>query len=153
MRRWFTILILTVPLIGSDSMFVPIGFPKAIAETKDWSELGKYVDTYAHETDFLQSSVVVPEIKRILGGKFKILIRNLDTQSPLTKSGDVLYMSGNKAHEGGINGAYILIEPKTRSLEVGLWEDGKFEAYRSGKTIAKPEDLKRMFEVYQKPLQ
>jgi len=153
MRKWSTIFILTIALTTLGAISPSVHFPTAQAETKDWSQLAEYVDTYAHETDFLKSSVVAPEIRRLLGKKYKILVRNLDTQSPLTRSGTVLYMSGNRAHEGGTSGAYILIEPQTQSLEVGLWEEKKFTAYRSGKTIDKPDDLKRMFEVYQTPVQ
>jgi hypothetical protein len=152
MRMRTTLLTLAISLTASSLISLPAIFPTAQAETSGWS-LGKYVNTYAHETDFLKSSVVAPEIRRLLGKKFKILVRNLDTQSPLTRSGTVLYMSGNSAHEGGMDGAYILIEPRTKSLEVGLWEEKKFKVYRSGSTIEKPDDLKRLFEVYQTPLQ
>lgn len=153
MRRSATRLALSISLAVS-GLTVAAPLPTtAQAETVNWSSLNSYVDKYAHETDLLTKSIIVPDLRKLLGKKFKTLDQNLEVQSPLSKDGNVLYLSGNMAHQGGSDGAYLLIETQSKSLEVGLWENSQFKVYRAGEKISKPDDIKQMFEVYETPLQ
>lgn len=71
----------------------------------------------------------------------------MQVQSPLTREGNVLYVSGNKQHEGGSNAAYLLIDTATKALEVGLWENGKLTTYPAqGSTIARPADIQTLID-------
>ena len=153
MRQTRVILLLATSLafVGVEAM-KPLQ-AVALAQSRDWSSLQQYVGKYPHETDFFKSSAIAADLKRLLGRKYKVLMTNFDVQTPITRDGDVLHVYGNAAHEGGINGAYILIAPATQSLEVGLWEERRFKAYRLGKKIAKPAEIKQVFTVYQTPVQ
>ncbi len=117
----------------------------APATTADWSALNAQVGKYPNETKLLEDSPITADLKTLLGAKFDVLATNMQTQAPLQKDGAVLFTSGNKQHEGGVNAAYLLIDPATRALEVGLWEGGKLTTYKTpGSNLAKPKDVQTM---------
>ncbi|MCO8030047.1 hypothetical protein NI454_08770 [Brevundimonas diminuta] len=113
--------------------------------TADWSALNAQVGKYPNETKLLEDSPITADLKTLVGAKFDVLATNMQTQAPLQKDGAVLFTSGNKQHEGGVNAAYLLIDPATRALEVGLWEGGKLTTYKTpGSNLAKPKDVETM---------
>lgn len=115
------------------------------AAASDWSALNAQVGKYPNETKLLEDSPITADLKALLGDKFDVLATNMQTQSPLEKDGAVLFTSGNKQHEGGVNAAYLLIDPATKALEVGLWEGGKLTTHKTaGSNIAKPSDIQAM---------
>lgn len=115
------------------------------AATADWASLDGLVGKYPRDSKLIEDSVITADLKTLMGAKYKTLQANMATQSPLERDGSVLYTSGNKAHEGGVNAAYILIDPSQRALEVGLWEGGKLTTYTShGANLTKPKDIQTM---------
>ncbi len=113
----------------------------------DWSSLEALADKYPSDTKLLEASAVTPTLEALLGAKFETLKTNMQTQSPLQRDGGLLYTSGNKQHEGGVNMAYVLIDPKAKAVEVGLWEGGKLTVYKTdGATLAKPKDVQTMID-------
>lgn len=123
----------------------PAPIDAAPTATADWSALNAQVGKYPNETKLLEDSPITADLKTLLGAKFDVLTTNMQTQAPLQKDGAVLFTSGNKQHEGGLNAAYLLIDPATKALEVGLWEGGKLTSYKTpGSNLAKPKDVQTM---------
>lgn len=111
----------------------------------DWNALNTQIGKYPNETKLLEDSAITADLKTLLGDKFDVLTTNMQTQAPLQKDGPVLFTSGNKQHEGGVNAAYLLIDPASKALEVGLWEGGKLTTYKTaGSNIAKPKDVQTL---------
>lgn len=120
---------------------VPV--PVATVITGEWAQLQPLVGQYPRDSGLFQTSVIAPQLKTLLGDKFDIFVTNMQVQSPLAQDGNVLSTSGNKQNEGGSQMAYLLIDPSTKALEVGLWEDGKLTTYATeGSNIPKPEDVR-----------
>lgn len=110
-----------------------------------WSSLDAFVGKYPAESGLLDKSAIAGDLRSLLGEKLAVLRINTETNSPLLRENSVLYMSGNKTHEGGMEAAYLLIDPKARALEVGLWEKGKLSTYKTaGAKMAKPKDIRNM---------
>lgn len=108
-----------------------------------WAGLETLVGKYPQ--DFLESSPLTADLKALLGDKFAVLKINTQTASPLQTEGGVYFFSGNKAHEGGSEEAYVLADPSTRALEVGLRENGRLSVYTTpGAKIAKPKDVQTL---------
>lgn len=115
------------------------------AAVSDWSALNAQVGKYPKETKLLEDSTITADLKTLLGAKFDVLTTNMQTQAPLQKDGAILFTSGNKQHEGGVNSAYLLIDPAAKALEVGLLEGGKLTTYKTpGSDIAKPKDVQTL---------
>lgn len=119
--------------------------PAEAAAASDWSALNTQIGKYPNETKLLEDSPITADLKTLLGDKFDVLAANMQTQAPLEKDGAVLFTSGNKQHEGGVNAAYLLIDPASKALEVGLWEGGKLTTYKTADSnIAKPKDVQTL---------
>lgn len=113
--------------------------------TGEWASLEPLVDKYPNQSGLFETSAIVAPLKTLLGDKYDTFKTNIGVQGPLTREGDVLYVSGNKPHEGGSNATYLLIDTRTKALEVGLWENGKLTTYpANGTSIAKPKDIQTM---------
>lgn len=111
----------------------------------EWASLEPLVSQYPSQSGLFETSTIAAPLKTLLGDKFETFKTNMKVESPLTREGNVLYTSGNKPHDGGINAAYLLIDPATKALEVGLWEGGKLTTYPAGGTsIAKPKDIQTL---------
>ncbi|HSC78901.1 MAG TPA: hypothetical protein VLC08_00980 [Chitinolyticbacter sp.] len=109
---------------------------------EDWRRLDTLVGQYPRDIGlFSEVSPIMPELKALLGDKLDTFRANMGTQAPL-KQGGVLYVTGNKPHQGGVDAAYLLIDSKAKRLEVGLVENGKLTVYASpGEPLAKPKDV------------
>ncbi len=74
-----------------------------------------------------------------------LLRANSAVAAPLTRADGVLYTSGNRAHAGGSDAFYLLIDPASGAMEVGLWQDGRLETLKTpNANIAKPADVRTM---------
>ncbi len=110
-----------------------------------WSPLYALAGRSPLESGLLDSSTVSDDLARLLGDKLAVLKTNLQTASPLERQGQLIFASGNKPHEGGSDAAYILIDPATKALEVGLWQRGELSTYKTpGSSIAKPKDIQTL---------
>src|SRR3546814_13932341 len=73
-----------------------------------------------------------------MGPKMAALRTNLSAVSPLQRAGNYYYLSGNAQHQGGVEQAYIIIDPARRAVQVGLWERGKLTVYPSASGVRLP---------------
>ena len=116
-----------------------------VAGAADWSSLDTFVSKNPIESGLLDRSPISSDLEALLGDKTAVLKTNLETSSPLEREGSTLFTSGNKAHEGGSDAAYLLIDPAAKALEVGLWQKGKLSVYKTpGSDIAKPKDIRTL---------
>ena len=119
------------------------GTAPAPAAVAAWPGLDALLGKYPSE--FLDDSPITADLKTLLGDKFATLKTNTQTAGPLQTEGGVYYLIGNKAHEGGIEDAYVLADPATKGLEVGLREQGRLTVHTTpGAKIAKPKDVQTM---------
>ena len=95
-----------------------------------------------------EKGAVADALKVRLGTKFAVLRTNLSVVSPLQRAGQYFYLSGNAAHLGGVEQAYIILDPARRDVQVGLWERGKLTVYPpgNGARLEVAPDIKRMLD-------
>lgn len=99
-----------------------------------WTNLadhvGKFPGTSSKENiDLFNKGDVAAALKTLLGSKMPVLQENLSVVSPLQRAGRYFYLTGNASNQGGIEQAYIMIDPARRVVQVGLWERGKLTVY------------------------
>lgn len=113
-------------------------------DLSSWQGLETAVGRYPAEIKLYEASVLTAPLKALLGDEYDDFLENMGVSGPLSKEG-VLFATGNKPHEGGSDAAFILIDPATQKLEVGIWDDGKFKSYASpGALMNRPKDVKTM---------
>jgi hypothetical protein len=119
----------------------------------EWNNLaglvGKYPGEYSKDNiDIFDKGAVAAALKTLLGPKMATFQRNLSTVSPLQRAGRYFYISGNAPHQGGVEQAYLMIDPTLREVQVGLWERGKLTVYSpaSGTRLPVAPDIKKMLD-------
>lgn len=116
----------------------------APVDVSKWENLDKAVGRYPADVQLYENSAIAVSLKELLGDDFDDFVENMRVSGPISEDG-VLYVTGNKPHEGGSDAAYLLIEPVKRQLEVGIWEDGKFKAYNTpGALLIRPDNVRQM---------
>lgn len=119
--------------------------PTSAALTGEWAALQPMIDKYPSHSGLFDNSIITAPLQSLLKDKYEIFKTNMKVESPLQRDGNVLYTSGNKPHEGGSNGAYLLVDTAAKALEVGLWENGKLSTYATpGASITKPKDIRTL---------
>lgn len=119
----------------------------------EWSNLaslvGKYPGSYAKDNiDLFDKGAVAAALKARMGPKMSALRTNLSVVSPLQRHGNYYYLSGNAQHQGGVEQAYVMIDPARREVQVGLWERGKLTVYppATGARMPVAPDIKTMLD-------
>lgn len=118
----------------------PMTQPAAVL---DWNNLDAAVGKYATDIDFFAPGPIPDALRELLGDDFARLQDDLAVAGPLQKEGGIYYLTGNAQHRGGLDQAYVLIDPSQRALEVGLWRDGTLGVYVTpgAADIDKPVDV------------
>lgn len=143
-------LIVAVALLGgcgasSQQGAAAGGAAQTAAKPADWSALEASVGRYPADVRLYDESPLSADLARLLGTHAAAFRANMQVSGPLQKEGATLYVTGNKPHEGGSDAAYLLIDPASRSLEVGLWESGQFTILHSGgAALTRPKDVETM---------
>jgi hypothetical protein len=111
-----------------------------------WASLGPKVGQYPSQIGLFTKSAVVDDLRALLGeARLQTLQQNFETASPLQRDETVLFTSGNRAHEGGSEAAYLLLDQSHKAIEVGLWTNGTLSVYKTpGSHIRKPADIRTM---------
>ncbi len=104
----------------------------------EWTNLaglvGKFPGSYAADNiDIFDRGAIAAALKALMGPKMPILQANLSVAAPLGRAGNIYYLTGNAQHQGGVEQAYVLVDPSRRAVEVGLWERGKLTVYSPGR--------------------
>lgn len=112
--------------------------PVAPAVPLDWTNLASLVGEYPGGFDAFGSGPVAATIRALMGAKFETLKANVQVGGPLSREGRLYYFSGNAPHRGGEDQAYVLIDPRRRAVQVGLWERGAPKIYLAGSKTRLP---------------
>lgn len=125
---------------------------QAAPKPADWSALEASVGRYPADIRLYDDSPLSADLTKLLGTHAAAFRANMQVSGPLQKEGATLYVTGNKPHEGGSDAAYLLIDPVSRSLEVGLWEQGQFTILHGGMAaLTRPKDVETMIANLEHP--
>lgn len=105
------------------------------------------VGSYPGErADYLRQGALAQRLQRLLGDDYAVLLTNLGTSGPLVQEGDLLYITGNKPHEGGDEQAAVVVDPAQNALRVWLVHAGQERDWRDPASITLdwPRDVRTM---------
>lgn len=76
--------------------------------------------------DYVKDGVLAQRLKALMGGsQYETLLKNLQALGPLEPSAGLLYVMGNRQHQGGEEMAAVVIDPVRNGLRVWLLSDGR----------------------------
>lgn len=98
----------------------PLSSPATLAA------LQPLVGSYPGErTDYLRQGALAQRLERLLGADYAVLLANLGTSGPLVQDGGLLYISGNKPHDGGDEQAAVVVDAAQNAVRVWLVHAGQ----------------------------
>jgi len=74
--------------------------------------------------DYVKDGVLAQRLKTLMGPQYDTLLKNLQALGPLEPSAAVLYVMGNRQHQGGEEMAAVVIDPVRNGLRVWLLSEG-----------------------------
>jgi hypothetical protein len=143
---------------GSASAARPAASPPQVAATgpvipAEWNNLASLVGKFPGSNatgaiDLFDKGAVAAALRARMGPKMAALQTNLSVTAPLQRSGNVFWLSGNAPQQGGVEQAYVMIDPARRDVQVGLWERGKLTVYPPlrGPRMPLPSELRTMLD-------
>lgn len=75
--------------------------------------------------DYVKDGVLAERLKALTGPQYDTLLKNLQTLGPLEPVSGLLYVLGNRQHQGGEEMAAVVIDPVRNGLRVWLLSEGK----------------------------
>ena len=119
----------------------------AVAPPSTLAGLRPLVGSYPGErADYLRQGALAERLQRLLGDDYAVLLTNLGTSGPLVQEGDLIYITGNKPHEGGDEQAAVVVDPAQNALRVWLVHAGQERDWRDPTSITLdwPRDVRTM---------
>lgn len=138
---------------ASHKVVRPVPMVASVAPANPWSNLQTQVGNYPiGGADFLRAGPLAERLRGLLGPtNYNVLLENLQVSSPLRQDGPMLYITGNRQHEGGTEAAAVVVHPATDTVRVWLLTDGEeWDVQDQGTPKILPSDVARMMQDAQR---
>lgn len=111
----------------------------------DWAALQRAVGSYEAQSHFLQAPGLNARLRALLGPRYHTVMHNLQVSGPLLVEDGTYYVSGNRAHMGGIESAAIALQPASDAVRVWLVHEGREQVIEEGRNaFAWPQPVQTM---------
>lgn len=112
----------------------------------DWEALNQALGQYPANSPFLAQPAIIERLTKLLGqANYAQAQLNLQVASPLSVEGSVFYVTGNRAHEGGINAVAIALDEASNTIRVWLLQNSQAHVFAEpGGNFAWPRDVQTM---------
>jgi len=100
------------------------------APLESLASLAPSVGQYPYDADnYLEQGVLAARLRALLGAEYPVLLANMRTVSPLTAADGLWFITGNRPHEGGVEAAAVVIDPRQNALRVWLLNAGQSQEF------------------------
>ncbi len=107
-------------------------YSKKAPEEKDAPSLAQlrlHLGQYPRDTGLWGHQLLAQRLHTLLGGKYQTFLENMRVQGPLTEENGLLYVTGNKPHQGGVDMAAFLADPVNDKLQIWICTNGVQEVF------------------------
>ncbi|GBQ16611.1 hypothetical protein CFR78_01910 [Komagataeibacter rhaeticus] len=110
-------------------------------------ELAMTAGQYAPDTGLFEKGPLATRLRQELGARYATFLSNMEVAGPLQPAGDLLFITGNRQHEGGSRIAWLLTDRQGVNMTVGILDPGRLDLLTTGPTpLTKPADIRAMLE-------
>lgn len=100
------------------------------APLESLATLADSVGQYPYDGDnYLEQGVLAARLRALLGAEYPVLLANMRTVSPLAAADGLWFITGNRPHEGGVEAAAVVIDPRQNALRVWLLNAGQSQEF------------------------
>jgi len=102
----------------------------------------KNVGKYPHEINLFDNVEVSKRLKKIVGSKYKEIIENFNTETPIVSENTIYKVTGCKQHECPLFHTTILFDAEKDNFNVVVDNNGKSEEFIEKEKINLSQSLK-----------
>ena len=102
--------------------------PKAEA-TSSLADLRRHLGQYPRDIKLWSHPLLADRIRALLGDRHAAFLENIRVQGPLTEENGLLFVTGNKPHQGGVDMAAFIVDPVNDKIQIWLSTGGKAETF------------------------
>ncbi len=127
----------------------PVPNDAPAAPANPWANLQTQVGNYpVGGSDFLRAGPLAERLRGLLGlANYNLLLDNLQVSGPLRQDGSMLYITGNRPHEGSTEAAAVVVHAATNTVRVWLLTGGEeWDVQDQGTPKTLPADVATMME-------
>ena len=133
------------PQAAASAPSAPVQAAAAARPAIDWPALQRSVGTYPTASQFLQQPGLNQRLRALLGPQYDLAMRNLQVASPLQQERGVYYVTGNRAHQGGVESVAIAMQAASNSVRVWLLHEGREQVLEEQRNaFAWPTDVQTL---------
>lgn len=141
----------TVPAAPAAPRKVARPVPNDVPATpaSPWGNLQTQVGNYpVGGADFLRAGPLAERLRGLLGlANYNVLLDNLQVSGPLRQDGSMLYITGNRPHDGSTESAAVVVHAATDTVRVWLLTGGEeWDVQDQGTPKTLPADVAKMME-------
>ena len=98
--------------------------------------------------DFLRTGPLAERLRELMGEvNYPVLLENLRVSGPLQRDGKLLFITGNRPHQGGSEEAAVVINPAADAVRVWLLTGGEeWDVQDQGAPVPLPAEVLTMRE-------
>lgn len=93
------------------------------------SQLRQHLGEYPRDTNLWGNPLLAQRLHTLLGARHQAFLVNMVVQGPLTEENGLLFVTGNKPREGGVDLAVFLADPANDKIQVWLSTNGTVEDF------------------------
>ncbi len=124
--------------------------PAAAASSATLPGTEAVVGRYPHEgVDYLRQGALAERLRTLLGPQpYATLLDNLQVSGPLSREGDLWFITGNRPHEGDSEQAAIAYDARANALRVWLRHAGQEQEFVDppGAQVAWPQGIRTLLD-------
>lgn len=128
-----------------------LGVPHGEFGNAPLDELNRFAGTYPRTVHLWSEPVIAKRLHALLGTSKAAFHGNMQVHGPLMKDGGVFYVTGNKAHHGGLDTAIFIADTASDTISVILFVNGARHDFKEGgREIALPAEVVTLIETMEK---
>lgn len=93
------------------------------------AELRRHLGQYPRDIYLWGHPLLAQRLHALLGDKHQSFLENMRVQGPLTEENGLLFVTGNRPHQGGVDMAAFIADPVNDKIQVWLSTGGKAETF------------------------
>ena len=102
--------------------------PKAEA-TASLADLRRHLGQYPRDIYLWGHPLLAERLHALLGDKHQTFLENMRVQGPLTEENGLLFVTGNRPHQGGVDMAAFVADPVNDKIQIWLSTGGEAKTY------------------------
>jgi len=114
-----------------------------------WAGVQQQVGRYPSSgEDFLRTGPIARRLQGLLGPvNYPLFLQNMGTSGPLRQEGSLIYITGNRPHQGGQESAAMVLDPTRDVMRAWLQTgDEEWDVQDAGPAVPLPAEVRQFIQ-------